>query len=55
MLFVLLGLVRESSNLEKGNGNLIGEPLRGHEDWASSVIVSIDGQTVVSGSDNTVW
>ena len=34
------------------SGQPIGEPLRGHEDWVSSVAFSIDGTRIVSGSDD---
>ena len=32
------------------SGQPIGEPLRGHEGWVSSVALSADGARIVSGS-----
>ena len=37
------------------SGTVVSEPLRGHEDWVTSVATSADGQTVVCNSwDKTV-
>jgi WD40 repeat protein len=33
-------------------GNQIGQPFQGHEDWVNSVAFSPDGKQIVSGSDD---